>query len=1036
MKNKIIILFLSTLFTTVNTFSQIKTFIKTVHETGAQQFFDAERTYDNGIIIIGQAGEGYCGAGLLTKIDSCGELVWAKTFGETGKYPDGGRVIQEMPNHNLLLGGFVVQGTSRIGVLKLADEFGVLIWSVMFNNLRFITGVNKTINGDILVCGYTHNEQCAYIKLDANGNVIWKKTMNVVSPSKRGYNIMEISTGDYILIWNTITPKADVYISLMNPLGEIQWTKSYGTGSAFPILREWEPSAVIDPNDGNIVVCTATTSLGQGTETAPDILTFKIDLTGNVMWAKTYGNTSDDQPKKIAYDVQTEGFLISGKTDFDVSAAPTTEVMTGHNAMVISIDNTGATLRTNIYGGNGEDKAIETVSYDNHYITSMVSLNSLGSAGYDPFIIKTNEIGEVACQHTTINFSAAFATLSASSHAITEVSSSLPAHFGGSGFTDDGTTFTIHCQSCDPYFEMIGSPTICLEDSIVLIKKDGCQSFFTINGQVEAQDTVVFKYTDGGEHTISVEHNCIENPFEYHVFVSVPKAAFTWDNKCLYDSIPFQDQSIVNYGIIDQWNWDFGENNTSSSLQNPKHLYQNDGDHTVKLIVTTDGDCTDTLDHEITAYPIPTAILLTKPECLYDSLQFKDSTLLNSPSNISTYITSFGDGSPIVQEQNPKHKYTTAGTYNVSYITVTNQGCVDDTNITVAVYPIPIALFSSTTVCENVPPTEFSNLSTVSSGSVIDWQWDFDENQENISTLPNPSHYYRENGIYNVKLIVKTNSGCYDTVSYPTKVLAKPTNLFTSNITESCAPACIEFYDYSRPNATSIIMRKWTLGEGDTTLEENPSKCYENLSNTDDLSFDIGLITTNDLGCSDSNFVEKYIWAWHNPVADFEANPELANMYESEISFENSSIGATYYSWDFGDFHFDNEEFPIHIYGDTGTYAIQLAVETDHACFDTTYREVRIDPVISIYTPNTFTPDGDGINDQFFFKSYGIEEEGLEFSIFDRWGNRIYYTTNFRPWDGTYKGKKVQEDTYIYKIRCLDFFGVEKEFTGHVNVLR
>ena len=1038
MKNKLnitILLLSSFLFITVN--AQVKTYIKTIHEEGTQQIFDADRTYDNGIVLIGQAGEGFCGQGLLKKVDSCGELVWAKTFGEDGKYSDGGRVVREMPNHTILLGGFIVANTIEVGALKLADEFGNQIWSVEFNNIRFITDVNRTTSGDILVCGYTHSEKAVYAKLDGAGNILWTKEMNVASASKRAYNIMEIASGDYLLIWNTLSPSADVYVSLMNPLGEIQWTKSYGSGSTLPILREWEPSSIVDPNDGNIVICTGTTSLGQGTETNPDILTFKIDPTGNVLWAKTYGSASDDQPKSISYDVQTTGYLISGKTNFNVASAPTTEPLLGHNAMVISIDSDGETIRTNIYGGNGEDKIVQAISYDNHYILAMVSLNSLGAAGYDPFLIKTNKIGEVACQHTTISFPANFVTLTPTNHLIVDADITLPIAFGGKGFINSASSFTNFCQSCDPFFELISNPVICLEDSVVLIKEDGCSSFFTVNGQVQAKDTLVFKYTEGGHHIISVEHECVEAPFNYDVYVSIPEAEFSWENKCLYDSIPFNDQSIVNYGTIQSWEWDFGENNATGSTKNTKHLYQNDGEHLVKLIVKTDDGCTDTVTHTITAHPKPTALLLAKNECLYDSIHFRDSSLLNAPSNVASSFLSFGDGN-ISNKLNPKYKYAQAGNYIVNYIVTTNKGCIDDTTLKVTIHPIPVANFSNTTICENVPPTEFSNLSVVSSGSVIDWQWKFSQNQNNTSSLPNPSHYYQKHGEYNVKLIVMTDKKCYDTIVKNVSVLPAPINLFSSNITESCNPACIDFSNYSKSNTpnSNALLWQWNFSNGETSNEQSPSVCFTNTSNTADSSYTVELITINEMGCYDTLNVKDYVWVWHNPIADFRAAPELVNMYESEIYFQNNSVGASFYSWNFGNNHFNDDFNPSHIFQDTGTYVIELAVETEHACYDTIYKTIRVDPVVSIYVPNTFTPDGDGINDDFIFKSFGMVEEGMLFRIFDRWGTLIYQTDKMIPWDGTYKGKTVVQDTYVYQLTCFDFFGIEHEYKGHVNVLK
>ena len=96
---------------------------------------------------------------------------------------------------------------------------------------------------------------------------------------------------------------------------------------------------------------------------------------------------------------------------------------------------------------------------------------------------------------------------------------------------------------------------------------------------------------------------------------------------------------------------------------------------------------------------------------------------------------------------------------------------------------------------------------------------------------------------------------------------------------------------------------------------------------------------------------------------------------------------------------------------------------------------MRIDPVVSIYIPNTFTPNGDGENDDFFPKYYAIQEETIDFKIFDKWGTLIYFTNTTIPWDGTYKGA-FKQDTYIYKFSCVDFFGEEHNRTGHINLIK
>ncbi len=505
---------------------------------------------------------------------------------------------------------------------------------------------------------------------------------------------------------------------------------------------------------------------------------------------------------------------------------------------------------------------------------------------------------------------------------------------------------------------------------------------------------------------------------------------------CLYDSIYFQNQSIISAGSIQSVLWDFGEAGATSTAMSPAHLYSSDGTYNVTLTSTSDKGCVDDTTLPVVVYPVPKAILLSTPVCQYDSVQFEDSSQINFPDYIDQTITNFGDGSAFSSIRNPKHLYANDGSYNVSYITISNHGCIDDTSATAVVYDVPIANFTNTTVCENTDPTAFFNQSSVTNGSVVGWQWNFDEPVNAVSTLPNPLHDYSEDGVFNVRLVVNTERGCFDTIVHPVTVLAKPTTIFTSDITEDCSPACINFMDLSLSNATSITSWQWDLAGGDSSLLQNPSKCYSNTSNTTDSLFTIGLITGNDLGCYDTIQIEDYIASWHNPVADFEVNPELTNMYLSEIEFPNNSIGADFYDWNFGDDRFSVDFEPIHTYRDTGTYTIELIVETIHGCKDTTYRSVRIDPVVSLFVPNAFTPNGDGDNDVFIFKQYAIIEETVDFKIFDKWGALIYYTDGFNPWDGTYKGEPSKEDTYVYKIKCVDFFGNEHKKYGHVNLIR
>ena len=95
-----------------------------------------------------------------------------------------------------------------------------------------------------------------------------------------------------------------------------------------------------------------------------------------------------------------------------------------------------------------------------------------------------------------------------------------------------------------------------------------------------------------------------------------------------------------------------------------------------------------------------------------------------------------------------------------------------------------------------------------------------------------------------------------------------------------------------------------------------------------------------------------------------------------------------------------------------------------------------LDSDATLFAPNAFTPDGDGINDVFAVTGFG--EERTELLIFDRWGEQLYATTDLsKPWDGTYSGALVKQDVYVYRLKynahCDQ--GNEKLVYGHVSVL-
>lgn len=110
-----------------------------------------------------------------------------------------------------------------------------------------------------------------------------------------------------------------------------------------------------------------------------------------------------------------------------------------------------------------------------------------------------------------------------------------------------------------------------------------------------------------------------------------------------------------------------------------------------------------------------------------------------------------------------------------------------------------------------------------------------------------------------------------------------------------------------------------------------------------------------------------------------------------------------------------------------------VTIIDENGCSDADDVWILFEPLI--YVPNTFTPQGDGMNE--VFKVIGGNVTDFDWMIFDRWGELIYKSTDLREgWDGTYKGKICQDGTYTWKLKYNDLQGKEYKHVGHVNLLR
>jgi gliding motility-associated-like protein len=195
-------------------------------------------------------------------------------------------------------------------------------------------------------------------------------------------------------------------------------------------------------------------------------------------------------------------------------------------------------------------------------------------------------------------------------------------------------------------------------------------------------------------------------------------------------------------------------------------------------------------------------------------------------------------------------------------------------------------------------------------------------------------------------------------------------------------------------------------------------------------------VRVSDTFCIVENTIE--IEHINGPVANFEANSY--NIASNTIfTLTDISQGAVKtWNWDMGDENTQTGKIVYYTYEKSGDYKVFLEVIDENTCIDTTSKIVHIYEELNVFIPNMFTPNGDKRNDTWKPEMSEYSKEGYQLSIFDRWGQRIFYTTDTEEkWDGTVNGKPVAPNTvYSYRVLVRDFTGQEYEFVGHVTVLK
>jgi gliding motility-associated-like protein len=316
----------------------------------------------------------------------------------------------------------------------------------------------------------------------------------------------------------------------------------------------------------------------------------------------------------------------------------------------------------------------------------------------------------------------------------------------------------------------------------------------------------------------------------------------------------------------------------------------------------------------------------------------------------------------------------------------------------------------------------FKNIST--GGFKYDWDFGVAGSNTDTSTSFEPTFVYPDTGTYIVKLVVNRGSTCADSIEYKVKVF--PTFETDFSVTGlECPNSLFQFSDSSKGSLSGPDFWDWSFGDGTKSGLRNPTHIYNASGN-----FPVRLISRNNFGCTDT--ATKFI---DIPRVNVSTSSDTIVLQNTDMQLYAN--GASTYTWLPNLYMDDNtKQKPNFFFPNTGIFNYIIIGVTENGCIDTAKLKVTVVKDEFFYMPNAFTPNGDGVNDDFKVISAGMKKLNY-FRIYNRYGQSLFYTTNFlKGWDGTFNRQDCDAGTYFWMAEVVDIKGVTLQRKGDVTIVR
>lgn len=479
------------------------------------------------------------------------------------------------------------------------------------------------------------------------------------------------------------------------------------------------------------------------------------------------------------------------------------------------------------------------------------------------------------------------------------------------------------------------------------------------------------------------------------------------------------DPNVPNGGY--NYTWTSLDNNFQSL--SPRPTVQVDTGQNTFFVVTVDSNgcyLRDSLVVPVFEPPYPDFSTSMGLGCNGDTVHF-----INESVNGNTFIWDFGEMNLTDTNQNTSHVYAGAGTYTVT-LTARNAYCESSITKVVSFADHPVVAdftLSADTICENtsVRFTDRSTVGTVAGQAPI-YKWFIGE--DSLVGIQNPDYLFREPGVYQVMMVVQNGVPCSDTMVKTVVVDSLPTLMIELSDSVICKGDLVQVSTQVSPQS-SVQGMIWDFGDGNQPLHLGTSA-----SHSYDAPGSYRISVNADFRVCPDTGQEAYVRVKDMPYLNLGSDTSLCldgAPYEIGDLVNKNNPDAKW-RWSTGD-----TVASIKI-RKPGHYWAEVTID-----FCSTRDEINVLKDCYLDIPNSFTPNGDGVNDYFIPRQ--LLSKGLshfEMVIWNRWGQQVFETNNVtgRGWDGRYSGKDQPVGVYVYQIKAIYDNGRTENYQGNVTLLR